>query len=298
MDSTPCPHEHVRKAQGRYLCITCGSEVDNQNRSPIAPKLGAEIVAPPLVNSLFGLPIRGLKVLSITLPLAVLVLMTMPLAHLITYALGTLCHEMGHSTIAILTGHLAVPTFDLAQGGGLTHVFERQWWLLIALALVTAHTAFRYRESKIIRNLCGIGAGTSIFLILTGLDEPLHVEMGHGGQLVAGGIFLYRGLTGIAEIYPGERWLYGFLGWSLIYDVVDLCWSLTHDPVALARYFEGKSSCANDFVRLADYLGSSVEFISWVNLLFAFAVPLIVGGTFLLLRRYPNLSPWRNVGAK
>jgi hypothetical protein len=144
MDSPPCLHEHVRKAQGRYLCITCGSEVDNQNRSPIAPKLGAEIVAPPLVNSLFGLPIRGLKVLSITLPLAVLVLMTVPLAHLITYALGTLCHEMGHSTIAILTGHLAVPTFDLAQGGGLTHVFERQWWLLIVLAFVTAHTAFRY----------------------------------------------------------------------------------------------------------------------------------------------------------
>ena len=100
------------------------------------------------------------------------------------------------------------------------------------------------------------------------------------GQLVAGGIFLYRGLTGIAEIYPGERWLYGFLGWSLIYDVVALCWSLTHDPVALAVYFEGKSSCANDFVRLADYFGTSVECISWVNFLFAVAVPLIVGGTF------------------
>src|SRR5258707_1209769 len=81
--------------------------------------------------------------------------------------------------VANLTGHPAVPSFDLLHGGGVTMVLERSWWIVAALAAVTAHTALRHRDHPWIPKACAAGAALSGLLMVSGLDEPLQIEMGH-----------------------------------------------------------------------------------------------------------------------
>ena len=231
-----------------------------------------------------ALTMRGLILLAVTLPAAILVMNTLPMVHYILYALGILCHETGHTVVALLTGHLAIPSFDLQNGGGFTHILGRSWWLTLLVFVLIADLARRYRDQPPVPLLCAVGGAILLLLILTGWDEPLGLEMGHGGQLVAGGIFLYRGLTGVAEVYPGERWLYGFVGWSLILDVVSLCWRLTHDQATLNTYLLGHGNVDNDFVRLAcDHLNNSLATVVWANFGACLLVPVVVVGVRLLL---------------
>jgi hypothetical protein len=274
-----CLHERLRKTPVGLVCVACGRAV--------VPDAGAAAALTAAgQTAIHGLPRRGLLVWAATLPLAILVMVALPWVRVVLYTLGILCHEMGHAAVAILTGHLAVPSFDLLHGGGVTTVFGRSWLVLSAIAAVTVHTALRLRDHPLVPKACAAGAALVGLLIVTGLDEPLWIEMGHGGQLVAGGIFLYRGLTGAAEVYPGERWLYAFVGWSLVLEVVALCWNLTHDPAALATYHIGKCGADNDLVRLAyDHLGTSVQAVAWGNLVLCLLVPVAAAACCVALRR-------------
>jgi hypothetical protein len=152
---------------------------------------------------------------------------------------------------------------------------EQRWWLLLAYAIGVASLAGRWRDQPRLLWPLGLGVGAVLLLLVTGWDEPFMVWMGHGAQLIVAAIFLFRACTGVAEVYPGERWLYGVVGWCLLGHAMGLCWSLLYDPAFQHSYLMGKRGIDNDFVRLAqEHLGMGIRSVAWSNLLLALLVPV------------------------
>jgi hypothetical protein len=185
---------------------------------------------------------------------------------------------MGHAATALMVGRPALPAFDFSQGGGVTMIGEREWWVLgmglaIAVALIR-----RWREHRPLQIAVGAMVVLVALLLLTGWDQALIIAMGHGGQVLAATVFLYRALSGAAEVYPGERWLYGLVGWCLLGQAAGTCWDLLHDVGFRSWYLLGKRGIDNDLVQLAqDFLDISLDAVAWLGLLAAFAaVPLAV----------------------
>ena len=262
-DAMPCRHARIRRAGAAWVCGDCGA---------LAPSSGGFPAQGPAPRPWERIPSQGLVVWAVTLVASLLIAWLLPLLHLISFTFGVLCHEIGHAVVALATGHLAIPSFDLLHGGGVTLIFDRSWWLAVLDLALPSMLAYRYRQSRWILSAAVALSALLLMLMLTGWDVPLGLEMGHGGQLVAAGICLYLALAGTTR--PVDRWLYGLLGWSVGMDVVTLCWSLIHDPDALAAYYAGKDGVDNDFVRLAeDCLGCSVAAVAWANLAVCALVP-------------------------
>jgi len=284
-DPSHCTHASIRRMGGTWVCNACGLETSSAAafQAPTAPTS----FTAPTAGRWSQVPIEGLVVWAVTLVASVVVAWLLPFVHFIFSTFGVLCHEIGHTVIALATGHLAIPSFDLLHGGGVTAIFDRSMWLVALDLAIPCLIAYRYRQVRTILIACAALVAVLVLLMLTGWDVPLGVEMGHGGQLVAAGICLYQALAGTNVVSPAERWIYGLLGWSVGMDVVTLAWSLIHDPDALATYYEGKGGIDNDFVKLAeDSFNCSVAAVAWVNLLFCALVPVIVVLWFLYVR------PW------
>lgn len=280
MDS--CSHVHVRKDADGWLCADCGVRivVDEKTSLTLGPDAGL-----PAISQLswqdhtwLGVPGRGWVVLIASAIIAAVVMEVVPFVAWIIRVLGTLCHEMGHAVAAFVVGCPALPAFDLGQGGGVTIIGERRWWL-IAIYIIAVVVVARGWENypKRVWALGIASAGVALFII-TGWDKALFVSMGFGGQVLGATIFLFRGMTGVAEIQRGERWLYAVIGWGLWGHAWGMCWQLLYDPAFQHFYLMGKRGIDNDFVRLAqEHWGMSLHAVSWVNLTITIlVVPFVV----------------------
>jgi hypothetical protein len=279
MTAALCPHRNIRKSGAGFVCSACGQALLG------APGGPAPTAAMALLEDL---PKEGLIIWAVTLPLAILIFTNFHQISFIIGELGILCHEMGHWLTALFTGHPSVPTFDLTYGGGLTISQPRTWWMVAALGMIAWFIVRQWRHSTIIVGTCIAACALSLLLMCTGWDIPVRVEMGAVGQMIAAAIFLYRALTGFAVIYPGERWLYGIIGWMFMLQLISLCWGLTHDPDMLDSYLQGKGGkLDHDFVRLAnDYLCCSLASVVWFNLVVTLLVPPFTVTLAMLLRRW------------
>ncbi len=274
-----CPHPSLRKAPSGYVCAQCGQPValGSSPEGKISPG-GLLISDRPAATAwrhraVFGLHAGGLVVGAATLPMAWLALELVPFFAWIISVLATLCHEMGHALAALVTGRPALPAFDFTHGGGVTMAGERRWWLLALYAVAVGVAWQQMAEQPRRRWALGIGTLFIMLLLITGLDEMWFVAMGHGGELVVAGIFLHRALTGVAEVYPGERWLYGIIAWCLLGHALGMCWMLLYDPAFQHTYLLGKRGMDNDLARLAsDHLGTSMRTVVWLNLMACLAV--------------------------
>jgi hypothetical protein len=226
------------------------------------------------VQHLFGVNRWGLMIGAVTLPVAWLLCWAFPFLDHILWLFTTLCHEMGHTAGALLVGRPALPAFDFSFGGGVTMTGERHTWLLVLYAITVGVIWRQAGGRRWLRWILGSCSGFVALLILTGLDEAWFVWMGHGGELIIATVFLHRALTGVAEVYPGERWLYGLVAWALLGHALGMCWMLLFDPAFLNTYLEGKRGIDNDFVRLADELGLSLQGVAWANLVVDLLVPV------------------------
>ena len=295
-----CPHPSLRKTPAGYACSACGQPVAMAGgmaggiAGGALPASAGTSAPPPTTtrptpwaeHRLFGVPRGGLVVGAATLPLAGLITAVVPFFCFITGMLSTLCHEMGHAAAALVTGRPALPAFDFAYGGGVTMAGERRWWLL-ALYAVAVVTVWRQSAARPrLRRLLEVATAAVVLLLVTGLDEAWFVAMGHGGELLAAGIFLYRAFTGVAEIQPGERWLYGVMGWCLLGHALSLDWRLLFDPEFQDLYLLGKRGVDNDLVRLAnDVLGTGLGTVAWLALLVGLLVPPLA---LLAAARWPR----------
>lgn len=275
----PCAHPSLRKDSGRWVCTVCG-EVVGDGAVPV-PAVGASATTtsaattgPWLDRHVFWLSMRGLLVAGATLPLAWLLCWMFPFFNHILWMFTVLCHEMGHAAAAFIVGRPALPAFDFGMGGGVTMIGEQRWWLL-ALYPIAAVVLWRQAgEHRWMRWAIGSVLGVVTLLILTGLDEAWIAWMGFGGELVIATVFLHRALTGVAEVYPGERWLYGLVAWILLGHALGMCWMLLFDPAFQHTYLIGKRGIDNDFVLLTEGLGLSLRGVAWLNLLVGLLVPV------------------------
>jgi hypothetical protein len=209
-----------------------------------------------------------------TLPITWLLCWAFPFLDHILWMFTTLCHEMGHAAGALLVGRPALPAFDFSFGGGVTMTGDRRWWLLALYAVGVVVLWLQAGDRRWLRWVLGTASGAVVLLILTGLDEAWLVWMGYGGELTMATVFLHRALTGVAEVYPGERWLYGMIAWALLGHALGMCWMLLFDPAFQHTYLLGKRGIDNDFVRLADGIGLSLRGVAWLDLLVGLLVPV------------------------
>lgn len=236
------------------------------------PAAGEDHDLPPLRR----LDRAGRRALGVGLALAVVVLL-LPFARFVLSYLGVLVHELGHSVVAWLFGYPALPAFDFVYGGGVSISFDRSRGLLwLILGLWAALFTF-YRQYP--RMLTGLGAFFALWVLLaaTPLHEMLGLAMGHGGELVFAGIFLYRAATGSGCRLPEvERPLYGMVGWFLTLEQAAFAWGLVTDPDQRQLYADAKGGGHwMDFSRLArDYWGTSLESVAGAFLVACLLTPL------------------------
>jgi len=144
----------------------------------------------------------------------VLVVYLFPLLRFIFDTAATLIHEFGHSITAWIFGYPSIPAFDLMHGGGVAIWFSRETGLLVLyyLAFLGLTALAAYKRRIMLAVVTGIFTAVYSLFAFTSLHEIAMIFMGHGTELVFGGLFLYRALSGSAIVTPLERPLYAALG--------------------------------------------------------------------------------------
>jgi hypothetical protein len=195
----------------------------------------------------------------------------------------TLVHEMGHAIFGWVFGYPSLPAFDFLWGGGMTLHFDRNTGMLILVYVGLATLIYMYRKNT----------STVIFLVVvtlfhaifsyTDINSVIILFMGHGTELIIGGLFIYRSLSGRSIIHPWERPLYAVIGFFVVFYDIAFGFNLLRDAGFREEYLEGKGGvCDNDFIRIArDHLHVKMNSVVYFFLFFSVITPIL---SFLAFR--------------
>ncbi|MCB9915272.1 MAG: hypothetical protein H6828_08995 [Planctomycetes bacterium] len=201
-----------------------------------------------------------------------------PLLRLIGWFLGSLVHEMGHAGAAWLVGVPAVPALGMTAEAATMH---GEQMLPLALGVWAAAGWAAWRVEHVALRGAWIGLLCVVYpaLAFTSLREVVHLVSGHAFELMLGGLFLGRALSGGFSHAPGERTLYAVVGWYLIGRNLALTVGLFASDAARAEYASnGSFGIENDYLRLASETGWSLESLALLMSAAAVAVaPAVVG---------------------
>lgn len=151
-------------------------------------------------------------------------------------------HEMGHAIFGWAFGVPAIPSiltlFGSDQAGGFTLTFERVWLLQCVAWGVMAYGCYWLWQAN---DLYLFWPAAVISALMVPLAFWPHytlipMYMGHGGAMLAGGFFLYRGFLGLDARHMFEQGLNLFLGAFLLLHNAFFAWSLAFDAAAQADY--------------------------------------------------------------
>ena len=215
--------------------------------------------APPAPPEFLGITHPGWRAAAIGLALALL-LTWFPFLKFILSPLLTLVHEIGHTVVLWLFGYPAIPAFDFANGGGVTMSdLERSPSAVWAWAIGLAAVGWWQRENtKVLAALFGVAV--VYFWMYNSDRETLAITLGgHGGEVVFGALFLYRGLTGWGCKIEAERPLYAFIAFMILFASIHLGWSLLGNGEEKFWYLQGKGGIDNDLVTGAQMLSWTLE---------------------------------------
>jgi hypothetical protein len=189
----------------------------------------------------------------------------------------SLVHEMGHTLVSYALGSIALPALRLDGHAATVHLepsvgLQIVVWLLLALGAGWFWLQ-RQRPLLITLAICVVGYP---FLAFSSAKEWLFLIGGHGGELVIATIFLWRSLIPSHKVLPEERTLYAALGWYLWLQNLIMNWNLMRSEESRAWYTEnGSFGLENDWIRLADTFGWSLEGTATVMLIaFLLAPPV------------------------
>jgi hypothetical protein len=202
--------------------------------------------------------------------------LVIPPATFFVHVLLTLVHELGHTATAWLFGCVALPSFDLSYGGGVSHITAQQPILLIVIYAGFAYLAFRERDDR--PRLIAIVVGVALYSVaaFSPLHDLLIAAMGHGSELIFAGVFLYRALSGSQILRNEERPLYAFIGlFIVLYDAL-FAYQLITSPERRAAYGDAKGGGHwMDFSRIAnEYLHVRLEAVAGLFLVACALPPL------------------------
>ena len=270
-----CPRCSAEAPDQAKDCPSCGvifakwrpPGVPPPAQAPPAPDQAAAVTfallsahpPPPPPPETLGITHPGWKAAAVGFVMAC-ALTFFPILSFLLHPLATLVHEIGHTVVFWLFGYSAVPAFDFGEGGGVTMTdYDRSslivWtWVGGLLILI-----WWQREKKEI--LAGLGLVALVyFLMYDTRGERLAIALGgHGGEIVFGCLFLYRGLTGWGCRMRAERPLYAFIAFTILFSGLRLGWSLLSNTDERAWYLQGKRGIDNDLVMGALYLGWKLE---------------------------------------
>lgn len=217
-----------------------------------------------------------------------------PLRFVFSYLL-VLIHELGHTATAWFFGVPTLPALDFRYGGGVSIHGERHPAVVLGVGLLLAwglRTVWPWPRWRLV----GLGlAGVWLGALITGLDEALITAMGHGLELVVGGLFLYQALTGRGLRSPLERPVYAFAGWFVVLYNLRFAGQLAFDPAHQEVYGQAKGGGHwMDFSRLSrDVLDTS---LGTVAALFLLATALTPALAWLASRNRNRLLEWLSAG--
>lgn len=274
-----CPECGWDQPDTNRECQMCGvifaklgntqASVDNALTPPVpAP---ADPLAPRHLDG------KGWANIGLGLGLAIVALVfTLP--RIALDGLRTLFHEFGHALTGWLFGCPGIPAFDLQHGGGIAVIWEQKPALLVLVYGLLAAAFYTMRRNR--SALAVLTVLTLIYAALAHTDgrEVVYLFMGHGMELVFGGIFLYRGISGRSVINPLERPLYTTVGSFLIFRDLGFAWNLMFSETARITYRLGKGTLHNDFHRIAEnYLHTTIPAVAAVLFVCALLTPLLAG---------------------
>ena len=222
--------------------------------------------------------------LGVGLGLAVVAL-AVPLIGFVIHVLVVVIHELGHAATAWLLASPALPAFDLAYGGGVSLILDRQPLLILAAYAALAYFLIRARDDR--PALVGwlVAAAGYTLAMFTPLRGLLITGMGHGSELLFAGIFLYRALSGRQVLRAEERPLYAALGLFILMADAQFAMGLMTDHASRTTYGEAKGGGhAMDFDLIATSLGWPLARVAGCFLLAIALTPAIA----VLAHRYPR----------
>ena len=173
---------------------------------------------------------------------AAVVVYAIPFTRVVFSALVTLFHELGHTIVAWLLGHPALPQFDLVYGGGLTSRGEFKMSIALAIAAGFAWAGWTFRRNR--RTLAGLGAVFLVWLLFVSAEwrrELVIATAGHAFEFIIAAILFYQALAGVGWRQPEvERPLGAFAAFFVQIHSILFAMRLRNDPDFLAWYREGK----------------------------------------------------------
>ncbi|MDH3283222.1 MAG: hypothetical protein OEQ13_00635 [Acidobacteriota bacterium] len=239
-----CPKCGYEQAAGLETCRRCGvifsklrESLPPASWSPTREATQQPATAAPLLP--FGR--SEMKLLAAGFVAAVIAYV-FPLTRMVLSPLVTLLHEFGHASSAWLLGCPAVPAFDFVYGGGITYQHGFKLPLAVFIALGWVGLGWLFRENP--RGVAVVAVCAGLWLLVVSSDwrrELVIVSMGHGGELLLAGTFLYMALANVGWRSPElERPLGVFAAFFVQIHSMMFAWRLRDDPDYLAWYREGK----------------------------------------------------------
>jgi len=178
--------------------------------------------------------------------------------------LGALCHGLGHTTVALLSGRPAVPRIR-PTGEALTTYSDPSLFLSLFVPALVAWGLW-----KLFAGAWRTGILVALGLLLLGVHanpaagKTLFLVGGHLGELTLAAVFVWRAWTGGFTSSGAERVLYAALGLYLVGCNLKLTLGLVFSEAFRAWYRgPGAAACENDYVRLSrDLLGWELESVA------------------------------------
>lgn len=212
-------------------------------------------------------------------------------------ALVTLFHEVGHAVVAWILGVPAIPAFDFAYGGGITHMVGFQPVLALIIFGLAAWGIWLLRAH---RNVAiGLSIVLAFWLIVVTAEwrrETVISGAGVGGEIAFAAIFLFMGVTGAGLRHPEiERPVAAFCAFYAAFQTLRFGWGLANDRDFLELYRRGKGGAMmNDLEVIALNLHIHTPFnpgIETLAKLLLFAVPITMAlALYAAITRRANWS--------
>lgn len=185
--------------------------------------------------------------------LAAIAFQFFPLLKFMVVPIITLVHEIGHSLFAWIFGYPSIPTFDFNYGGGFSSQFERHPVVVGLIYLLFASALYKTRKK--LRAFISVVVFVVLYSIIafSRAEQVIVLFMGHGMELFFATLCFFRVFAGRALITEGERPIYAFIGFFILFHDISFSWGLLHDAELREIYEEGKGGgvVLNDFYRIA-----------------------------------------------
>ncbi|MCG8592679.1 MAG: hypothetical protein MJE66_25595 [Proteobacteria bacterium] len=208
---------------------------------------------------------------------AAAVALKLPFVSFVLSTFVVLAHELGHAATGWLYGLPSIPAFDFTYGGGVTSHGARVPAIAVGVQALLVASIWVFRRNRWSLGLSAAAASLYAATAWTAAHEAVILAMGHGTELLIGGLFLHRALSGRACQRPGERPLYAFVGaFTILYDL-RFAYRLWTSAFHRELYGEAKGGGHwMDFSRLADeVLGVPLAAVAAAFWLCCFAPPLV-----------------------